>query len=96
VDPDLIFLVERLLIPMAGMATGIILGMGLFRTVRHFIDRRTAGASDDLVAEFNDLRARVEELEQSRTRMLELEDRVDFAERLLARARESGEAPGGI
>lgn len=93
-DPDLIFVVERLLIPMAGMATGIILGMGLFRTVRYFIDRRTAGASDEMAAELNDLRARVEELEHSSARVLELEDRVDFAERLLARARELGQVGG--
>lgn len=34
------------------------------------------------------------ELEQLRSRMLELEERVDFAERLLAKAREHERLPG--
>jgi len=39
-------------------------------------------------AELEDLRARLEEVEQQVGRVHELEERLDFAERLLAQARE--------
>lgn len=46
--------------------------------------------------ELNHLRARLEELEATQHRVLELEERVDFAERLLtAQRRESERLPGG-
>lgn len=35
------------------------------------------------------------DLEQLRSRVLELEERVDFTERLLAQRREEGQLPGG-
>lgn len=43
---------------------------------------------DRLRAELDELRARVEEGEQARDRIAELEERLDFAERLLAQQRE--------
>ncbi len=82
-----------LLIPLAGMATGAIISIAFFRTVRHFIDRKTESGTDhELQAEISDLHTRIEALEREQDRVEELEDRVDFAERLLARGRESGAA----
>jgi hypothetical protein len=44
----------------------------------------TGPANTDLVAEVDELRHRVIELEADRGRTLELEERLDFAERMLA------------
>ena len=84
-----------MLIPFAGMATGAIISIAFFKTVRHFIDRKTvSGTYHELQAEISDLHTRIEALEREQGRVEELEDRVDFAERLLARGRESGAAAG--
>ena len=52
--------------------------------------RRLGGTSvpADVVRELDDLRERVAELEGSGTRLQELEERVDFAERMLAQRQE--------
>ncbi len=82
-----------LLVPIAGMATGVIISIGFFKTVRHGIDRKMASGTDhELQAEISDLHTRIEALEREQGRVEELEDRLDFAERLLARGRETGAA----
>ena len=84
------FLVNDLLIPIAGMITGVVICIGFFRTVRHVIDRKGSGSADaNLTGEVADLHARIDALERRTELIDELEDRVDFAERLLAR----GERP---
>lgn len=57
--------------------------------LRRFEDRAPSAGS---LAELDDLRSRVQELEGERERLLELEERVDFAERLLARHSEASPA----
>ena len=79
------------IVPLAGMATGVIISIGFFKTVRHVIDRKfSRGGEAELQGEIADLHARIEALERDQGRVEELEDRLDFAERLLARASESG------
>lgn len=83
----------QFILPLAGMATGIIISIGFFKTVRHLIDRKlTRGDDRELREEFADLQARIEALEGEHGRVDELEDRLDFAERLLIRGREAGAA----
>jgi hypothetical protein len=54
----------------------------------------TAGQSEGLSpAEADELRNRVVELEQQQSRVLELEERLDFAERLLAQQHEPVKLP---
>jgi len=53
--------------------------------------RKTAAPDEDRVRE---LEARVAELEQSQGRLLEVEERLEFAERLLATRREADQLPG--
>ncbi len=85
------FLVNNLIIPIAGMITGVVVSIGFFRTVRHAIDRKASGSVDaGLTTEIAELHARIDALEHRSDRVDELEDRIDFAERLLARASESG------
>ena len=84
------FLVDSLVIPIAGMITGVVISIGFFKTVRHLIDRKGARSPDaNLTGEVADLHARIDALERRTELIDELEDRVDFAERLLAR----GERP---
>ena len=47
-----------------------------------------AGGGPDLQPELDELRSRVQELEQGQLRVQELEERVDFAERVLAQQHE--------
>lgn len=64
-------------------------GYVLIRFVNHKFRSLGGGAPGaEVVAELDDLRFRVQELEGDRNRVLELEERVDFAERLLARQAE--------
>jgi hypothetical protein len=67
------------------------LGAVLLRGLWRWIERGTAAPSGDL----DELRARVAELESERGRMAELEERVDFAERLLADRERVPERLGG-
>lgn len=54
-----------------------------------------SGAAEALQAELDDLRGRVEEGEQARTRISELEERLEFAERLLSQQRAEARLPAG-
>ena len=71
------------LIPIVAIiVTGIVL-FPLLRAWARRLEGRTVGS-----AELEDLRARVASLEEQAMRVPELEERLDFAERLLADARE--------
>ena len=84
---------EAFLVPIAGMAMTVMIVIGLFKTVRYSIDRKTASGTDpELQTEMADIHARIEALEQEQSRVEELENRLDFAERLLARGADA-EAP---
>ena len=79
-------------VPIAGMATGVILLLPLVRAVVRHIERKTNaprreldGLRDDVQA----LRERVVQLSESlEGRLLDVEERVDFAERLLSQREE--------
>lgn len=68
----------------------------LFPLVRALSQRLAGrGADEVLRGEVAQLQERVRELEQTQHRMLELEDRLDFAERLLAERRSPQQMPRG-
>lgn len=83
-------MLEDILIPLAGMATGIILGLPVIRAVVRRIEGRSrdAAAPNEVRAELDQLRTRLEVLEQEREHVFELEERVDFAERMLTQQQE--------
>lgn len=58
------------------------------------MEGRSGESTEAVRAELDELRARIEEGEQARTRITELEERLDFAERLLAQQREALRLPG--
>jgi hypothetical protein len=63
------------------------IGLGGYFAVRliNILLTRVEARGGRAPAELDELRGRIEELEADRVRMLELEERVDFTERVLAR-----------
>src|SRR2546428_4199714 len=55
--------------------------------------RQRSWRGETLPPETDDLQARLAELDELKRRVGEVEERVDFAERLLARPREGGRVP---
>lgn len=81
---------------MAVMFSGTIgyMAIGFAKVVVRRLEGKTyAGSHVD--AELADLRARLDEAEGARGRIAELEERLDFAERMLAQQREHSRLPGG-
>ena len=62
----------------------------LMRAIARRIEGRVAAPDPALRAEVDDLKARLAEVEHFQLRLADLEERVDFAERMLAQRREGG------
>ena len=77
------------MIVLSIIAGGVLVLWPLVRAIAHRIEGRTA--DPELRRELEDLRMRVREIEGEQARFGELEERLDFAERLLAQGR--AEAP---
>ncbi|HEU4800218.1 MAG TPA: hypothetical protein VFS94_06260 [Gemmatimonadales bacterium] len=76
--PQVIFMIV-----LAALAAATIVLYPLLRAFARRIEGR--GGMDNVArAELEELRARIAQLEEGHPRLLELEERVDFAERLLA------------
>jgi hypothetical protein len=87
--------IVRSIIALVG--TGVIAYGGIAAIqalVRHY-GGQPGRATPELEAELQEMRARLEEGEQARERIAELEERLDFAERMLAQQRDAGRLPGG-
>jgi hypothetical protein len=70
--------------------TGVLVYFGV-RMATVFSDRaaRRGGPGHEVLAEIDDLRVRVGELEADRARLIEVEERLDFAERMLTAGTQS-------
>lgn len=88
--PDWLW-IQEVVFPLIGMAMGAGVLYGVYRTANRLIDRKQerealqGGAGS---AEVEQLRARVEALEELSYRLHDLEERVDFTERVLTQQRE--------
>jgi len=80
------FLITVLAISMTGYLGFSVIGLVIERFKRQGLP------SDELLTDLEDLRLRVHELEAERVRFTELEERVEFAERLLAQEPRPGNA----
>ena len=93
-DPNLIFLNEGgppiiLLIVIAALTATVIILWPIMRAFGRRLEGR--GAVDPAIkADIEHLHARLGEVDTLQSRILELEERVDFAERLLAQAKQPG------
>jgi hypothetical protein len=77
---------------MAGSAAYVIIVLAN-ALVKRLEGRNTAAGA--VQAELDELRSRIEEGEQTRARIAELEERLEFAERLLSQYRADGRLPAG-
>lgn len=91
--------IQNVVFPIMGMAMATFVLFGLYRIANRWLDRRherqlaeARGGADG--GELAELRQRVDALEDVAFRVQELEERVDFAERVLAQRRESSRLPG--
>ncbi len=76
------------IIGVAFAGTVIMLFGPLVRALARRLEGR--GGSTELLADVEALQGRVDQLEAGQSRVAELEERLDFAERLLAQTREPG------
>ncbi len=83
-----------MLIPLAGMVTTVVLLFPIVKAGVRYLERRSSShpSSDEVVAlrqEVRLLRDRLDSAGMTDARVAELEERVDFAERMLAMHREA-------
>lgn len=86
--------VWALLIPLGGLAVGALFLAGVYKLLVRWMDRGRAAVGPDAAQELARLRQEVETLRGLEDRVVELEERLDFAERLLAQQR-ARELPRG-
>lgn len=88
-DPNAVFA----LIPIFGIATGALFMVGAYKIIVRWLDRGKSQTPGGLADEVAQLREEVETLREINGRLLELEERVDFAERMLAQRGEADRLP---
>ncbi len=85
--PDWIW-IQNVVLPILGMGMGVLAMSLVYRTINRHLDRRherqMASSSGAALHEIEDLRVRVDALELGAERLQELEERIDFTERMLA------------
>lgn len=90
--PDFVW-IQNVIFPLVGMGMGVLTLFGLYRIVNRLIDRKDRGklAAPDgaIMQELERLRGKVESLEGTSLHLEELEERLDFAERMLTERRQS-------
>lgn len=89
--PDWLW-IQEVVFPILGMGIGVLCLVGGYRLLARVIDRRhelrLAEQGGGVQGEaFQRLEARVSQLEEHAGRVPELEERIDFAERLLSQGR---------
>jgi Tfp pilus assembly protein PilO len=87
-DPAALTLVASIFLAVVFM-----LALPLVRALSRRIEGKRAALDPSLAGELDELRARVAELEQRQGALHELEERMDFTERLLAQQREQARLP---
>jgi hypothetical protein len=86
---------QEIILPLAGIALGGLVLFGVYRTVNRYLERRHAAPElDELRSEVSQLRAKSEGVEEMMLRLGEVEERMDFAERILAQQKQDRIGPG--
>ena len=81
------------LVSLGFFAAVVLITYPLIRGLARRLEGKRAGPDPGLLAEMEELRSRVVELEQRQVLVHELEERLDFTERLLAQQREQARLP---
>jgi hypothetical protein len=97
--PDWIW-IQNVVFPLIGMGMGVLFMFGAYRVTMRWIDRRherlmVERGADGGSAAMQRLQARVDQMEDVAARVQDLEERLDFTERVLAQQRERGRLPAG-
>src|SRR5213076_2764697 len=96
--PDWIW-IDRVVFPLIAMGMGTLAMFGIYRTFNRMLERRHERQLSALRAPGSAyaqrLGERLDAVEEQLTRIGELEERIDFTERLLARQRDKGELGPG-
>lgn len=97
--PDFLFW-NQVVIPLAGMAVGVILGLPIIKAIVRRIEHKPtadlrAAETEALRAELAELRQRLDAVEDLSGRLGDMEERLEFAERLLTQQRQGGQLPAG-
>jgi len=74
------------IIVIAILSTALLIMWPVMRALARLLE---GGASKDLLLEVDGLRGRIQQLEDGHARLAELEERLDFAERMLAQSRDT-------
>ena len=90
---------QNVVMPVLGMCMGAFVLFGAYRTINRHLDRRheqqlSAAAGGLPGRELEDIRSRVDLLEDAVDRVQELEERLDFTERMLAQQQRQQIDPG--
>jgi hypothetical protein len=81
----------------AAVATVIAVSLGLLAWRRHWaLKRRDLTGDPGTTERLEELEARMADFDRVQARLLELEERLDFAERVLVQHREAGRLSGGL
>lgn len=95
--PDWLW-IQNVVFPILGMGMGGFFLFGVYRTVNRAFERRheraMAQAAGGAAPELAEIRQRLDALDDLALRLGELEERVDFTERMLARG-QRGSLPAG-
>ena len=88
------------LIPIAGMATGLLLLLPVVRATVRIVEKKISGSAESqelltLRDEMRVMHERLERVEYVDDRTSELEERLDFTERMLAQQRDAPRVAGG-
>jgi hypothetical protein len=87
---------QEIFLPLIGIAFGGLVLFGVYRTVNRYLERRQGGPElDGLRTEVEQLRSKAEGVEDLVYRLGEVEERLDFAERILAQQKQERLGPGG-
>jgi hypothetical protein len=93
------FWIQSVVFPILGMGMGAFFLYGTYRVVMRAIDRKhereMAGRSALSAEELQQLHGRLETLDDMSLRVQDLEERLDFAERVLTRDRDRGQLGRG-
>ena len=85
--PDWLW-IQNVVFPILGMGVGVLAMSLVYKTINRHLDRRherqMTSDGKAVLHEIEDLRARVDVLELGAERLQELEERIDFTERMLA------------
>jgi hypothetical protein len=92
-EPGVVQVFQQVVIPILGMGLAAFLGFGVFRMIgkafeRKSLDESSRAALDVLREEVERQRVQLEGVEQLRGRLEEVEERLDFTERVLTQRTE--------